>query len=364
MKPKIFILGSTGKLGIKLLNFCSKNQIQIFGITCFKNSKKLSKLKLKHNIKNSFSLANAYEKLKFIKFLKNQKIDLIYFLDYGSSSLEYANYFLKNNSKSTIAIANKEMIIAGGTTFIKLISETGNNLLPLDSEHFSLFNKNIINHDISKIFITASGGPFYYKKKVNLLNVKFHDVINHPKWKMGINNSIDSSNFINKVLEIYELSSIFNIDISKIDFLVSKEAFVHSLVIFYDSTLSLNCFENDMMISLKKPLFYFFKLNIKTEIPKKIFNTNNFKLEIFKDKRFKIYNYFNYLKKLNHSKQIQFMLLNNRAHKLYLAGKIKYDDILKFIMNNLTLNNNKTDLSSISKILKYISKLEKKYEIL
>ena len=64
-------------------------------------------------------------------------------------------------------------------------------------------------------------------------------MLNHPKWKMGINNSIDSSNFINKILEIFELSIIFDIDINKIDFLVSKNAYIHSMIIYKNSTVNL-----------------------------------------------------------------------------------------------------------------------------
>ena len=73
----------------------------------------------------------------------------------------------------------------------------------------------------------------YYKDITNSNNLKkvnLPQVLSHPKWKMGINNSIDSSNFINKILEIYELSIIYNIDINKIDFLISKEAYIHSII--------------------------------------------------------------------------------------------------------------------------------------
>ena len=67
-------------------------------------------------------------------------------------------------------------------------------------------------------------------------------VLSHPKWKMGKNNLIDSSNFINKILEIYELSYIYNIPLNKIDFLISKEAYIHSIIHYNDNTLSFNCF--------------------------------------------------------------------------------------------------------------------------
>ena len=78
---------------------------------------------------------------------------------------------------------------------------------------------------------------------------------------MGKNNLIDSSNFVNKILEIYELSYIYNIPLNKIDFLVSKEAYIHSIIHYKDNTLSFNCFLNDMIITLLKPLSFFMKLN-------------------------------------------------------------------------------------------------------
>ena len=127
------------------------------------------------------------------------------------------------------------MIIAGGKLLINKINKSGNKLVPLDSEHFSMINSNINNNDIDKVYITASGGPFYFKKNINLNKVNLNKLLNHPKWNMGINNSIDSSNFINKILEIFELSIIFNIDINKIDFLVSKNAYVHSIIIYKDN---------------------------------------------------------------------------------------------------------------------------------
>lgn len=361
MKPKILILGSTGKLGIKLLNFCNKNHIQIFGITCFKNSQKLSKLKIKHNIKNSFSLANPNDKLKFIKFLKNQKIDLIYFLDYGSGSLEYADYFLENNSKSIIAIANKEMIIAGGNLLFTKISKTNNKLIPLDSEHFSMINSRLKNDDINKIYITASGGPFYFKKSINLNYVSFKKVINHPKWKMGINNSIDSSNFINKLLEIYETSILYNIDLKKIDFLISKQAYIHSIIHYNDGTVSINCFKNDMIITLIKPLTYFFDIQ-KVNNQKTYLDTKKLALEIFSDNRFKISKYFKILKQLDHQHQIKLMILNNIAHRLYIGGSIKYNEIYDFIISKLFIHKKNINLNSFKSINKFINDLYAKYE--
>ena len=157
MNLKIVIVGSTGKLGTKLLRFTKKNSISLSCITCYKNSKKIIQQKFSNKIKNHFILSSYNDQKKFFKYLE-QKINIIYFLDYGSESLKYLSHFLKYNSNSIIAIANKEMIIAGGPLLQKKIKKTNNFFIPLDSEHFSLLNSNINKNNIQKVYITASGG--------------------------------------------------------------------------------------------------------------------------------------------------------------------------------------------------------------
>ncbi len=360
-EKKILILGSTGKLGTSLINFCSKKKISIFGLTCYSNKKKLSRLQKKVNSNNNYVLSNLNEKQKFIKFLKFNKFDVIYFLDYGSYSLEYLDIILKNNTNSVLAIANKEMLIAGGSILRKRILSTNNSLIPLDSEHFSLFRLSPKNNEIKKLYITASGGPFYFKKNINLDKVSFKSVLKHPKWKMGINNSIDSSNFVNKILEIFELSTIYNIDIDKIDFLVSKEAFIHSCVIFKDNTISINCFSNNMLIPLLKPLSILFNLDNLNICIKENLDSNNFKLQCFNDNRFKIPLKLKKFKKFNHPEQINFMIFNNLAHVCYLKGDISYNAIPDFIFKKMKSCQIKVNLKSFHDILKYVNLLEKKY---
>ena len=362
MIPKILILGSTGKLGKKLLRFCNTSNINIFAIACYKNFNLLNSQSRRYSIRNFFKLSDKDEVKRFISFLKKNKIDLIYFLDYGYKSLIYADIFLNNNQNSQLAIANKEMIIAGGRTLIDKISKTNNKLIPLDSEHFSLIN--LINkNNIKKIYITASGGPFYFKKKINLNNVNLKKVLKHPKWKMGINNSIDSSNFINKILEIYELSIIYNIDLKKIDFLVSQEAFIHIIVISDNNIININCFNNDMIITLIYPLLKFYPY-INLPIKENFLNNKMLRLEKFNDKRFKINKYLKILKSLTAQEQIKFMILNNIAQNKYLSKEIKYNQIIEYIMSNLNLNktNKSFSFKSFNERLKFIKNIESIYD--
>ena len=359
MKNKILILGSTGKLGTKLLDYCFKNNLQITAITCFTNIKKIQKQKNRFNIKNSFCLSVKENKNFFLDYLKNNNFTIVYFLDYGSYSLKYLNIILNNNTKCILAIANKELLIAGGNILINKINLTRNSLIPLDSEHFSLLNANSNNNQIKKLYITASGGPFYFKKNLNLNNVTLNQVLAHPKWSMGINNSIDSSNFINKILEIYEMSSIYKIDLEKINFVISKEAFVHSIIIYKDNTISLNCFDNNMLLALIKPLTILYNSKELRINSKNYLNINNFKFQEFSDRRFKVYKYFKYLRSFDHSHQILFMILNNIAQKKYLNGNLKYNNIIDFIMKSIFTNKFNKKLNSIDDILRYIDLIYK-----
>lgn len=364
MTKKILIIGSTGKLGKLLLNYCKNNDIEIDAIASYRNNNLQINQQSKLNIKHGFCLSKKNEIIKFKKFIKIRNFKIVYFLDYGALSLIYINIMNNNNSNTLFCVANKEMIIAGGKLLIDKINKSGNKLVPLDSEHFSMINSNTNNDEIDKVYITASGGPFYFKKNLNLDHVNLKQVLNHPKWDMGINNSIDSSNFINKVLEIFELSIIFNIDINKIDFLVSRNAYVHSIIIYKNSTVLINCFDNNMLIPMISPLIKIFKSKNIKSVTSKNFDISNFQLEIMNDKRFKIKNYLKRIKEFNDLDRIYFLILNNKAHSMYLSNKLKYNQILNFIFKNMEKKQNKNiKLSSFINIISLINEIKSKYEI-
>ena len=144
MTKKILIIGSTGKLGKLLIEYCKKNKISIEAITSYKNYKLQVKQQTDINIKYGFCLSKNEEILKFNKYIESRKFKIVYFLDYGASSLNYLNTIINNNSNTHLCIANKEMIIAGGKLLIDKINNSGNKLVPLDSEHFSMENSNTI----------------------------------------------------------------------------------------------------------------------------------------------------------------------------------------------------------------------------
>ena len=151
--------------------------------------------------------------------------------------------------------------------------------------------------------------------------------------------------------EIHELSIIYDIDINKT--LNFKRSICLSLVCYNDSSSKINCFNNDMIISLSFPLRRFFDLPSINYTKKKFLDINNFKLEKFNDKRFKISKYMSFLRNLNHSQLIQFIILNNIAHSKYIKNAINYNYIFNFIINNIDITEKNMNLNTINGILKY-----------
>jgi len=369
MIDKIVVVGSTGVLGTKLLSYLNKNQKKISLITCYTNYKKLLKQKkssgVEHAIVLDKKLKNLNNNLKYgedylLKFIKFESIDLIYVLNTGFESLKYIDYIIKHQKKCTIAVANKEVLIAGGKLLIDKILLSGNYFLPLDSEHFSLIEllpkRNLIKSFVSKIYLTASGGPFYFDPNFNINSINIKQATTHPIWKMGFKNSIDSSNLVNKVLECFELSSLYDLPLSKIGITISPKAFAHSVVFYNDKRISINCFLNDMTIPLTSPFankVFYSKPNTNINV----LSNNDLTFSIFNNKKFQILKYYKKLLKFSHIQQINFMILNAEAVKRFILTDINYEDIIPFIFKNIEKYPKKKKFKNLYEIIKYTNML-------
>ena len=369
MNNKIVIIGSTGVLGNKLLTYLKKNNRKVDLITCYSNQnkllvqKKLSNashaLVLNTQIKNSIKELN-YGDFFLIEYIKSNPISFLYILNTGCTSLKYIDLVIKFQKKCTVAIANKEILVAGGKLLVNKILDSNNYILPLDSEHFSLINllpdRNLINKYISKIYLTASGGPFYFKKKFDIKNIDLKMATQHPIWKMGYKNTIDSSNLVNKVLECFELSALYNFPLSKIGITISPKAFAHSVVFYRDHRISINCFLNDMMIPMTSP----FVNNSFYKAPKNnisILSDKNFKFIDFNNKKFQILKFYQRILTFNHVQQINFMILNAEAVNRFIQNKIYYKDIIPFIFNNIERFPKRKNFKNLYEIINYTNKV-------
>lgn len=162
-------------------------------------------------------------------------------------------------AKKTIALANKETLVAGGHLVTNLAKEYGVSILPVDSEHSAIFQAmqgSPSKSAIKKIILTASGGPFFGKKLEELENVTASDALKHPNWDMGAKITIDSATMMNKGLEFIEAKWLFDMPNDDIEIVVHRESVVHSAIVYQDNSMIAQLGVPDMRIPIQYALTY------------------------------------------------------------------------------------------------------------
>ena len=275
MKQKICILGSTGSIGKSTLEIISKNRNDFDVILISGNSNfrllisQAKKFKPKYIYSSNFYLT---EKIKYfciknkiiiindLNLLKKIKFDITIAAISGIAGLLPTLNIIKFSKK--ILIANKESIICGWKFIYKELKKNNCSFVPIDSEHFSIFNliENKNMNSIKNIYLTASGGPFF-GKNINLKKVTPLQAIKHPNWKMGKKISIDSANLMNKILEVIEASLIFNLPIRKFKIIIHPQSLIHAVVEFKNGLSSMLYHYNDMKIPIANSLYSNFYIN-------------------------------------------------------------------------------------------------------
>jgi len=154
-----------------------------------------------------------------------------------------------------LAIASKEILVMAGEVVMKRAAEKGISVLPVDSEHNAIFQC-LQGHrggaeEVSRLILTASGGPFRTTPKEKLAEVTLKQALNHPTWKMGRKITIDSATLFNKGLEMIEARWLFGIPMDKVDVLVHPQSIVHSLVEYCDGSLLAQLSSSDMCFPIQ-----------------------------------------------------------------------------------------------------------------
>ncbi len=162
-------------------------------------------------------------------------------------------------AKKTVALANKETLVAGGSLVICAAKKNGAAIIPVDSEHSAVFQCLQGAPDgkaPKRIILTASGGPFFGKTKEELQSVTLNDALKHPNWKMGPKITVDSATMFNKGLELIEAVWLFGVEPEKIDIVVHRESIVHSLVEFDDNSVIAQLGYPDMRLPIQYAITY------------------------------------------------------------------------------------------------------------
>lgn len=157
-----------------------------------------------------------------------------------------------------IALANKETLVTAGHIIMPLAKEKGVKILPVDSEHSAIFQSLQGNQDqkISKILLTASGGPFRGRKLEDLKNIQVEDALKHPNWEMGRKITIDSSTLVNKGLEVMEARWLFNVEMDDVQVVVQPQSVIHSMVEYEDGAVIAQLGTPDMKLPIQYALYY------------------------------------------------------------------------------------------------------------
>lgn len=259
------------------------------------------------------------------------------------------------NAGKDIALANKETLVTAGHIIMPLIKEKGVKLLPVDSEHSAIFQSmNGENRSrISKILLTASGGPFRGKSAAELVNMTVEDALKHPNWAMGQKITIDSASLVNKGLEVMEAKWLFDVDYDDIEVVIHPQSIIHSMVEYCDGAIMAELGMPDMKLPIQYALFYPDRLPLDTKRVN-FFDLKNMTFEKPDMETFRGLKLALDAAKTGGSMPTVFNAANEEAVAKFLSKKIGFMDIYRIIetaMDNHKVINNPTvdDILSVEK---------------
>lgn len=184
------------------------------------------------------------------------EIDVVLLAVVGAAGVRVA--LTSVNAGKTLALANKETLVVAGSILMPLAHQKGVSILPVDSEHSAVFQCLVgeRRESVSRIILTASGGPFRTMPLEQFRSATVADAMRHPTWNMGAKVTIDSSTLFNKALEIIEASWLFDLPAEKIDVVIHPQSVIHSMVEFVDGSTMAQLSPPDMRLPIQYALLY------------------------------------------------------------------------------------------------------------
>lgn len=265
---KIIVLGSTGSIGVNTLDVVRHNtdKVRIVGLSTKGNlnllESQIEEFKPEavavwdHNkARNITGNIKVYSGINgLIELVQKTNADLVVSAMVGAVGLKPTLEAIK--SGKDIALANKEVLIMAGSLIMNEARRKKVNMIPIDSEHSALWQciEKKDQEQIKRVILTASGGPFYSKKRLTLDKVSPEEALVHPRWQMGSKVTIDSATLMNKGFEVIEASYLFNIPLDKIEVVIHPESIIHALVEFIDGSIIAHMHIPDMRIPIQYAL--------------------------------------------------------------------------------------------------------------
>jgi 1-deoxy-D-xylulose-5-phosphate reductoisomerase len=279
-----------------------------------------------------------------IKIAELQEVDIVLTAVVGAAGLPAV--LAAGRKGKRLAIANKEPLVIAGELLKKEIKKNGGVILPVDSEHSAVFQamQSGSKEEINKIILTASGGPFRQATTEDIQNVTLEQALAHPVWDMGPKITIDSATMMNKAFEIIEAHWLFDIPVEKIEVLIHPESIVHSIVEFVDGSMIAQLGEPDMCLPIQYALTYPARVaGIARALRLEEIGTLTFEKPDLETFRALSLGY--EVARTGGTAPVVFNAANEAAVEEFLAGRIKFVNIIEIIENCLNRHNVKTTVS-------------------
>ncbi|SFC21026.1 1-deoxy-D-xylulose-5-phosphate reductoisomerase [Pseudoalteromonas denitrificans] len=282
----VYILGSTGSIGVSTLDVIRQNPIfKVFALSAGKNDTKMLSqcIEFKPKYAVMFDAVKA-RKLKdalrshntstivlsgtqaMCDLAQVDEVDIVMSAIVGAAGLLPTLAAVEAGKK--VLLANKESLVMSGQLFIDKVKKHNATLLPIDSEHNAIYqclpaamqnnaqNTSLIEQGINKILLTGSGGPFLNRDINTFSQVSVDEAVTHPNWNMGRKISVDSATMMNKGLEFIEAKWLFNASVDDIDVVIHPQSIIHSMVQYKDGSVLAQMGNPDMRTPIAHALAY------------------------------------------------------------------------------------------------------------
>ncbi|WP_027793619.1 1-deoxy-D-xylulose-5-phosphate reductoisomerase [Paraburkholderia acidipaludis] len=279
MQKRLTLLGSTGSIGDSTLDVVARHpeRFSVYALTAHRNGDKLVEQCLRFKpevavVGDADTAARVEKKLReagcrtavaygpqaLAEVSKSDGCDTVVAAIVGAAGL--APTLAAAQAGKRILLANKEALVMSGDIFMNAVHDNGAILLPVDSEHNAIFQclpREASPHGgVSKIILTASGGPFRTREPATLVDVTPEEACKHPNWSMGRKISVDSATMMNKGLEVIEAHYLFDLPGERIDVLIHPQSVIHSMVSYADGSVLAQLGNPDMRTPIAHALAF------------------------------------------------------------------------------------------------------------
>ncbi len=372
----ITILGSTGSIGCNTVKVITESdkKYSVIALTANSNVELLAKQAKELNAKYAvIADESLYGDLKSllcgsdtkalagyneVANIASVKADIVMSAIVGVAGLVPTIAAIKQGAK--IALANKECLVCAGNIMTDAVKKYNASLIPVDSEHNAIYQVFDFQNpaSVSKIILTASGGPFRTYTKEQMASVTPEQAVAHPNWDMGHKISVDSETMMNKGLEVIEAYYLFPVNVEQIDVVIHPESIIHSMVEYKDGSVLAQLGTPDMCTPISFAMAWPERISMNTQ-RLDLTKIKNLTFEEVDNSRFESIRLAKQALQDGSSMQIAFNCANEVAVEQFLKGNIGFNDIISVIKS--IMDSTKSDsLQNIEDVLLVVEEVSKK----